>query len=141
MSQRTKGVTRHGFLLDAGVATSAVALTVMTPTLAAAGEKAAPKLGAQLIGKLEGPEIIRDPAKFPTIFVGDSYVVGDVVGDVATYVTLLFSAELGVGGGKGPLQDVGWMSRTGSLRGACPELDLARPLRRVGLQKATSGRD
>ena len=30
--------------------------------------KAAPKLGAQFIGKLEGPEIIRDPTKFPKTF-------------------------------------------------------------------------
>ncbi len=35
---------------------------------AAAGKPAEPKLGAQLIGKLEGPTVILDPAQFPKSF-------------------------------------------------------------------------
>ena len=42
-----------------------------------------------------------------------------VAGDVATYVTLLFSPEVGIGGEKGPLRDAGWMGRTESPRGMC----------------------
>src|SRR6185295_3160774 len=35
---------------------------------AAAGKPAEPKLGAQLIGKLEGPTVILDPAQYPKSF-------------------------------------------------------------------------
>ena len=39
-----------------------------TPAAPAAGKPAEPKLGASLIGKLEGPTIILDPAQFPRSF-------------------------------------------------------------------------
>ena len=42
------------------------AAPTVAPTKPAA--TAAPKIGAQLIGKLEGPEIIRDTTKFPKTF-------------------------------------------------------------------------
>src|SRR5512136_344643 len=42
------------------------AAPTVAPTKPAA--TAAPKIGAQLIGKLEGPEIIRDTAKYPKKF-------------------------------------------------------------------------
>ena len=64
MSKKSPGVTRREFLLDTALASGALALTGLAPTTSLAGQ-AEPKLGAQFIGKLEGPEIIRDVAKFP----------------------------------------------------------------------------
>jgi peptide/nickel transport system substrate-binding protein len=67
MSQAKRGVTRREFLQRTALASGAfvVAGAVPAGALAAAAE---PKLGAHLIGKLEGPQIIRDPAKFPKAF-------------------------------------------------------------------------
>ena len=67
MSKKSPGVTRREFLLDTALASGALALTGLAPTTSLAGQ-AEPKLGAQFIGKLEGPEIIRDVAKFPKAF-------------------------------------------------------------------------
>jgi peptide/nickel transport system substrate-binding protein len=55
-------------LEGATFALGAAALTGALPNQAVAGQAGAPKLGAQFIGKLEGPEIIRDVAKFPKKF-------------------------------------------------------------------------
>ncbi|MHB9091905.1 MAG: twin-arginine translocation signal domain-containing protein, partial [Chloroflexota bacterium] len=45
------------------------AAATKAPPAAAASTPAAPnKLGRQLIGKLEGPEIVSDPAKWPKTF-------------------------------------------------------------------------
>jgi len=68
MSKNPKGRTRREFLRDAAMAAGAIPLASLAPRLALAGQAAEPKLGAQLIGKLEGPEILRDPAKFPKTF-------------------------------------------------------------------------
>jgi peptide/nickel transport system substrate-binding protein len=43
-------------------------LAGLAPTLVRAGQASEAKLGAQFIGKLEGPEIIRDATKFPKTF-------------------------------------------------------------------------
>ncbi len=67
MSQKNTDVTRRQFLLDAAIASGAMALTGLAPTAPLAGQ-AEPKLGARYIGKLEGPEILRDVAKFPKKF-------------------------------------------------------------------------
>jgi peptide/nickel transport system substrate-binding protein len=67
MSKKAKGVTRREFLLDTALASGALAFTGFVPATSLAGQ-AEPKLGAQFIGKLEGPEIIRDVAKFPKAF-------------------------------------------------------------------------
>ncbi len=67
MSTKRSGMTRRDFLCDAGLATGAIALSSVLSTAALAGQPE-PKLGARLIGKLEGPEIVRDPAKFPKAF-------------------------------------------------------------------------
>jgi peptide/nickel transport system substrate-binding protein len=67
MAKKRSGVTRREFLLDAAVASGAVALAGLAPTATLAGQ-AEPKLGGQFIGKLEGPEIIRDVTKFPKAF-------------------------------------------------------------------------
>ncbi len=64
---RGTDVTRREFLLEAALASGAVALPSLVPTAALAGQ-AEPKAGTQFIGKLEGPEIIREVAKFPTAF-------------------------------------------------------------------------
>jgi len=68
MPRRERGVTRREFLRDAAAATGAVTLAGLIPDLTQAGQASEPKLGAQLIGKLEGPELILDPAKWPKKF-------------------------------------------------------------------------
>jgi len=66
--------TRREFLELASVTAAGVALpysiveAAQAPPAPAQPSKAPPKLGAQLIGKLEGPEILRDSAKFPKTF-------------------------------------------------------------------------
>jgi peptide/nickel transport system substrate-binding protein len=66
-------LTRREFL-ELATATAAAAGAVLTPAELLAGQAAAPPaaapggLGQSLIGKLEGPEIIRDPTKFPKTF-------------------------------------------------------------------------
>jgi peptide/nickel transport system substrate-binding protein len=67
MSKKSQGVTRREFLLETALASGALALTGLAPTTSLAGQ-AEPKLGAQFIGKLEGPEILRDVAKYPKAF-------------------------------------------------------------------------
>jgi len=67
MPKHSGGLTRREFLLDTALASGALALTGLAPTTSLAGQ-AEPKLGAQFIGKLEGPEIIRDVTKFPKAF-------------------------------------------------------------------------
>jgi peptide/nickel transport system substrate-binding protein len=64
MDKQGKRVTRRDLLRDAALATGGFALTSLAPEVWAQ----TPKLGAQLIGKLEGPELIRDPAKWPRKF-------------------------------------------------------------------------
>jgi peptide/nickel transport system substrate-binding protein len=68
MWHKRKGITRRELLRNAALTTGTVTLWWLAPTLVQAGQASEPKLGAQLIGKLEGPEIIRDPAKFPKTF-------------------------------------------------------------------------
>ncbi len=68
MSQKRRRMTRREFLRDAALATGTVALAGVIPAPAIAGQAPEPKLGAQLIGKLEGPTIITDPAKWPKKF-------------------------------------------------------------------------
>ena len=69
MSQRRIGITRREFMEGVAFASGTAALFCAVPNLAAAANQAGtPKLGAQFIGKLEGPEIIRDTAKFPKAF-------------------------------------------------------------------------
>jgi len=64
MEKRT--VTRREFL---ELTTAAAAGAALTPADLLAAQAAAPgKLGQALIGKLEGPEIIRDPTKVPKTF-------------------------------------------------------------------------
>jgi peptide/nickel transport system substrate-binding protein len=78
MSQKARGVTRREFMLDAALASGAVTLAGLAPTAALAGEKGEPKLGAQLIGKLEGPSLILDPAKWPKKF-GEAPALAELV--------------------------------------------------------------
>ncbi len=68
MAKKQAGMSRREFLRNTGLATGAVALTGILPTTALAGEKSEQKIGAQLIGKLEGPELVLDPAKWPKKF-------------------------------------------------------------------------
>ena len=67
-----KGMARREFLRLSAMATGALAACTAAPTpisAATAPTKASePKLGAGLIGKLEGPVVITDPARFPKAF-------------------------------------------------------------------------
>src|SRR5262245_18891952 len=66
---RRKGPSRREFIRDAALLTGGLAATGLGSRALAQGQTGAPpKLGAQLIGKLEGPELILDPAKWPTKF-------------------------------------------------------------------------
>ena len=65
MSRQRMGFTRRQFLEQAALTSGAFVLANGLPPIAWAGEA---KIGAQYIGKLEGPEIIRDTAKYPKAF-------------------------------------------------------------------------
>jgi peptide/nickel transport system substrate-binding protein len=78
MAQKRTGLTRREFLRDAAMATGGVALAGLIPGPAHAGQASEPKLGAQLIGKLEGPELILDPAKWPKKF-GEAPMLAELV--------------------------------------------------------------
>jgi peptide/nickel transport system substrate-binding protein len=67
MARRRSDPTRREFLRNAALASGAVALASF-PASPAAGGQAEPRIGAQLIGKLEGPSLILDPAKWPKKF-------------------------------------------------------------------------
>ena len=73
MAKRGRPVTRREFLRDTALAAGGLAAAgALTTDLLAQSTPpaggAAPKLGAQLIGKLEGPELVLDPAKWPKKF-------------------------------------------------------------------------
>ncbi len=59
-------------------ATAVPAQPTAAPTVAAAATKAPAKLGETLIGKLEGPTIVRDAASFPKKF-GEAPMLADTV--------------------------------------------------------------
>ena len=58
-------VSRREFLQQVTLTSGAVALTAWPLSLGHAGQAGEQKLGARLIGKLEGPELVLDPAKWP----------------------------------------------------------------------------
>ncbi len=64
MRKRTE-ITRRQFLEQAALTSGALIVAGAMPPAAWAGEA---KIGAQYVGKLEGPEIIRDVAKYPKSF-------------------------------------------------------------------------
>src|SRR5256712_1124219 len=64
MDRQRKRVTRRELIRNAALAAGGFTLAGLVPEAWAQ----TPKLGGQLIGKLEGPTIIRDPAKWPKKF-------------------------------------------------------------------------
>ena len=68
MGKRRHGLSRREFLRDAAVMTGAFALAEGIVIAAEAGQAAETKIGSRLIGKLEGPELILDPEKWPKKF-------------------------------------------------------------------------
>jgi len=78
MARNRKGVTRREFLRDTALASGVLTVGGIAPTLALAGQVGEPKLGATLIGKLEGPEYILDPANWPKKF-GEAPMLADLV--------------------------------------------------------------
>jgi peptide/nickel transport system substrate-binding protein len=70
-------LSRREFLQQAALASGAVALGGINPAATLAGQ-AEPSLGARYIGKLEGPEILRDVAKFPKKF-GEAPILAELV--------------------------------------------------------------
>jgi len=77
MSRKQAGVTRREFLRDVTLATGTLALAGIAPA-ALAGQAAEQKIGAQLIGKLEGPSLVLDPAKWPAKF-GEAPALAELV--------------------------------------------------------------
>jgi peptide/nickel transport system substrate-binding protein len=77
MSRRPSGVTRRDFLRHAALAAGAAALAGGPSAPVRAGQ-AEPKLGAPLIGKLEGPSLILDPAKWPKQY-GEAPALAELV--------------------------------------------------------------
>ncbi|HWU37526.1 MAG TPA: twin-arginine translocation signal domain-containing protein, partial [Candidatus Acidoferrum sp.] len=67
MSKPFNGLSRRQFLRNAALATGGMALPSLTPGRVSGGQLES-KLGTQLIGKLEGPELILDSAKWPKTF-------------------------------------------------------------------------
>src|SRR5574341_2686357 len=63
MPKKRHGVSRREFIRDAALLSGSLAAVGMPGTVLGQGQP--PKLGAQLIGKLEGPELILDSAKWP----------------------------------------------------------------------------
>jgi peptide/nickel transport system substrate-binding protein len=78
MAKKQAGVTRREFLQQAALASGAMALTSLAPTAVLAGQAGEQKIGSQLIGKLEGPSLILDPAKFPKKF-GEAPALAELV--------------------------------------------------------------
>jgi peptide/nickel transport system substrate-binding protein len=70
-------MTRRVFLRETAIASSAMALASLAPAATFASQ-AQPKLGAQFVGKLEGPVIVTDPAKFPRKF-GEAPTLAELV--------------------------------------------------------------
>ena len=77
MSRKQAGVTRREFLRGVTLATGTLALAGIAPA-ALAGQAADQKMGAQLIGKLEGPSLVLDPAKWPKKF-GEAPALAELV--------------------------------------------------------------
>ena len=78
MAKKQAGMTRREFLRNTGLATGAVALAGLAPTTTLTAQAGEQKIGAQLIGKLEGPSLILDPAKWPTKF-GEAPALAELV--------------------------------------------------------------
>jgi peptide/nickel transport system substrate-binding protein len=82
MARQPSGLTRREFLRDAALATGGAALAGAVPAITASAQTGArapePKIGAQLIGKLEGPELVLDPAKWPKKF-GEAPMLAELV--------------------------------------------------------------
>ena len=67
MARKRMGVTRREFLQQTMLGAGAAAVVGVPVSLANAGQPEA-KIGANLIGKLEGPSLVLDPAKWPRKF-------------------------------------------------------------------------
>ena len=71
MPRKRDGLTRRQFLSETTTMVAALAAATALPedlAHAQAPKAAEPKLGAQLIGKLEGPELVLDAARWPKKF-------------------------------------------------------------------------
>mgnify|MGYP005816149437 CR=1 FL=1 len=68
MAKKQVSVTRREFLRQAALASGAMALTSLSPAAVPVAQAGEQKIGSQLMGKLEGPELILDPAKWPKKF-------------------------------------------------------------------------
>ena len=82
MAKKPKRWTRREFLREAALTAGAVgAASLLPPALPGVAGRAQAqeaKLGAQLIGKLEGPELVLDPAKWPKKFA-EAPMLADLV--------------------------------------------------------------
>jgi peptide/nickel transport system substrate-binding protein len=78
MSGTRRWVTRREFLQDAAIAAGSAVFASLVSGPAAAGQAADTKIGSRLIGKLEGPELLLDPAKWPTK-LGEAPMLAELV--------------------------------------------------------------
>ena len=77
MAKQSQRMSRREFLRTAALGSAAIAFADVAPAVSAAGE-AESKLGAQLVGKLEGPSLVLDPAKWPKKF-GEAPALAEMV--------------------------------------------------------------
>src|ERR1700675_4307251 len=82
MAKKPGTLSRRDFLRDVTLAAGAVGAASMLPPgaagLVATAHAQEAKIGAQLIGKLEGPELVLDPAKWPKKFA-EAPMLADMV--------------------------------------------------------------
>ena len=78
MSRKQAGVTRREFLRDVTLGHGRPGPGRDRPDRPLAAQAGEQKIGAQLIGKLEGPELVLDPAKWPKKF-GEAPALAELV--------------------------------------------------------------
>jgi hypothetical protein len=82
MAKKPGTLSRRDFLRDAALAAGAVGVASMLPPgaagLVATAHAQEAKIGAQLIGKLEGPELVLDATKWPKKFA-EAPMLADLV--------------------------------------------------------------
>ena len=78
MSQNRTEMTRREFLRNTAIISGTLPLASLASTPLQAGQTSEPRLGAQLIGRLEGPELVLDPTRWPKK-VGEAPMLAELV--------------------------------------------------------------
>jgi len=77
MAKHSRRLSRREFLRHAAMASGTITLSGLAPTYVAPGGQES-KLGAQLVGKLEGPSLVLDPTNWPKQF-GEAPALAELV--------------------------------------------------------------